>query len=680
MALRGFALDAYLERGQMARQFRADIGSRLAGGSVGGRIAESFRVGRDLSGHMASYIRDQQKNYDVAGGFANFGLNAEEYAPLQQAMTSMMGAGDLKRLVSDGKNVIKEQMDALIEVSSTLNLTFKETAELAQQFGEVEGGAGALAGYVRQIESASQMAGIGLKRGMAAQFGLAMRTQARQLGLQGDISAGQAIQDVGVLQGMMSQTAGQRLLSYDQLAAFGGASEQERIQNMVQAMFQAGATIAQGPVGAMIRGNILAGNTTMQGGMLGMMGAAGAQFARDPFAYVISQADPQVNQQVQNRALFTHMDMLEEAFGGLDPQAASAAFIAKAGALGMSNAQAGAVLRFYQEQKSSALKIAAAGGPGMTVGRVMAAASGYAAATGVTQAWAMNKLANGDMTVGEAEIRAGGTLGFGDVSVSGFSQEEIDRAADEAGQLARKAALGKLNVEDMEAGWNEGWMRRLGGRAAEYYGIIKRAYFGDRSADEASVKAAAAVRAQLEQANQLSFTSSAGLAFAQQHRTMLEAAGVSFTSTGALTADSFSKFSLEGFGRGKAIGDMVRALASGGDFGSAARTLQKEDAAGFQALLSTIGAMSASERGKQAVAEYDLAGALSDSVLTAEEFGQEGMADKLAKFMKSMGKSSASFLAFNALKPMITDAAVMQTLMNKNNELLEAIKQNTASK
>jgi len=681
MALRGLGLDADLQRGAIARQFRMDLGDRL-GGTGAGRIAQSFAMGNKLAGGMTDYIKNQQQQYQA--GALNFGLNAEEYAPLQQAMTGMMGGRDLKRLTEGGAKVIKEQMDALVGVSATLNMTFKETAELAQQFGQAEGGAGALSRYVNTIEAAAARGGVGMSRGLAIQFGLGMRTQARQLGLQGETVAGQVVQDVGVLQSMINQTAGQRMLSHDQMAAFGGNSEQERIQNMVQSMFQAGATIAQGPVGAMIRGNLLAGNPGMQGGMLGMMGTAGGQFARDPFGFVVSQADPTINQQVQTRSLFTYMGMLEESFVNLDPNAAAAAFISKAGSLGMSKTQAGAVQQFYQKNRKTALQIAQQAGGGANVGRVMSAAFGMADSMGMSQSWALDQMSSKGVTLAEAEGRAAGIFGFSGTSSMVFAEADIEASVKEAGDLAARVAedgLDQATLDKMLATRGGPVIKGLGTLASGTYDLWTRELFGSSDTEDARTKAMAATRQMMEHANQMAYSSEAGLAFVNQNREIMRQAGVTFNSKGDLTGASFSGFDISGMGGSKEYSAVVRSLSKGGNFTAAAQALREsDDETGFQTLLTTIGALSASERGKKAVQDLGLSGVLADRILTEEEFGQKDVAGKLSKFMAQMGGGAASFLAINAVKPMITEASVMQSIMRESRDYLEEISKNTKEK
>lgn len=684
--MRNMGLDAQLQRGEMARQFRRDIGDRLAGGSVTGRFIESFAAGRDLSGAMTQYIADQQKQYNY-GGILNFGLNAEEYAPLQQAMISTMTQTDLNRLVKSGGKGIKEQMDALIAVSATLNMTFEETAKLAEQFGEVSGGPQALANYVNTIENAAQRAGGGMRRGLAAQFGLAMRAQARQLGLQGELSAANAVQDVGVLQGLIKTAAGQRLLSMDQLAAFGGNTEQERVQNMVAAMFGAGAQVAQGPIGGMIRANIMGGGgpgAAFRGGLLDFMGGAGAAFARDPFGFQISMADPRVNQQVQSSALFGQMFRMEQAFGGLDPRAAQAAFISQARQMGISATQAGAMFNFYQANKATAEGIADT--HGRTAGDVMGIATAYAARTGITMSEALAQLRpDGELTLAQAELVIQGVFGAGKVTGGNvLTDAEIERRAKAVGASAGRSATYKM-AADRQADYDKAFEKDEHGKSTigqalrgikDIYATFLRSSseYGDASAVAAQAEAAERQRLLAERASALS--SQAELRFASMHRADLGRFGISVGPGGGIDVSGF-----RGGGTVSAQFEaLVKAMAGGGDVSGAVAALGQGQ--GFDTLLSTINAlMSGLDESKlgEVSAAFGLDGALADRKLTVEEVGKGGNLGALVTKLNSITQGrGATSLALNALKPMFTETTAITSALNEQTDALHAIRENTA--
>jgi len=664
--LRATGLDASLAHGEFARNFRSAIGDRLAGGSVSGRFAESYGVSHDLARHMTGFVREQQEQFNIHG-VMNFGLGAEDYMPLQQGMLATMTQRDLNRLVSDGGNVIREQMTALMEVSSTLNMTFEETAQFAQQFGEVEGGAASLAQYARTIEDAAQRAGGGIRRGLAAQFGLAVRAQARHLGLQGEVTRDMAVQDVGVLQGLLNTEAGQRLLTMDRMAAFGGDTEQERIQNMVASMFGAGAAAAQGPIGGMIRANLLAGRGLGQaafgGSLTDFMSGAGAQFANDPFGFVISGADPMVNQQVQQSALFGTIHRMQQAFGSLDPRAAQAAFISQAERFGMSEVQAGAVWNFYSANLAAAEGLA---GDGRTASDIMGLATNLSSKLGITTAEAMARMSSGDLSVQQAEFLSQGIFG----ATAPDTGERMTQAEMERRARAAATRLSNERIVGAAADYNAardaniaskgflGSVMTFGSRA---YHQARLEWEGARGMTTEERVVYAAELSKL-QASQAGFgLSSVEQQYIQAHRHSLGRFGVDVTDGGA----DFGGF--HGAGAfSESFAGIVRELA-GGEGALNFEGLSSQEKA---ALLQTVNAW-ISGGGADIAQDLGFEGTVTN--VESENFGQ-----LLRRLTKQRGGNPAA-LALNALRHMFNETTAITGAMNRQVELLKEIADNTAA-
>lgn len=416
--MRSTGLDRALYQESMTRDIQRTIGERM--GNLG--AGERFRISRGRAANITSgameFIKEQQDAYSVAGGVLNFGMNTADYQPLVNAAMNLNTATGLKGMIEKGGRGMKDQLNALLEASAALGATFDEISSLADAYGQTDAGAHGFAQFAGQVERYAAAAGGGLDRRQLTAFALGMRDQARAMGQGGEL----AMQNVMGLTSAIQSAANQRLLSYNQMAAFGGNTEQERAQNMAASIFNMQAVLAQGPIGGLIRGNILAGRGAGagMGGFGAFAGGGAAGFLNDPFRFINSMADPTTNALVAGAAPFAYISQLQQSVGRFGPGAARAAFLQRAGSFGMNAVQAGATYDLFSDL-SGRLSEKFGNRAGDIVGKAIA----YANTAGKTSYEVIEQLKTGALT--EADLTTEFTLG-GAQGAGSATTQEIDAA------------------------------------------------------------------------------------------------------------------------------------------------------------------------------------------------------------------------------------------------------------
>ena len=458
--MRATGIDAILAREETTRDIQMTVGERMGHG-LG--VTERFRMGRQraqqLSGHVTDYIRDTQGQY-TQGGVFNFGLNAEDYKPLVGAAMNLSQTKDLKKLVADGGEGIKEHLTQLTQVAAALGSTFAEVGALAEQYGSTAGGVRGFTNFANMIEKQAGAAGGGFDRGRLFQFGVAVRDQARLAGMDGDTAAQNVVGTAASIQRMANES----LLGFNQLASFGGRDEQERAQNMAASIFRMQTGLAQSGFGNLVRLNIMGGAA---GGGIGdpfsqFAGRAGAQFAQDPFAYLNSRADAGLNQQVAAAAPLAYIGQLErigKMFG--DPTAGRGMFVGQAGQFGMTEVQAGGIYDFYRQNSDEAGEIGA--GHGMSGDQLLGSAMGYAQRTGQSVFTVINDLKTKKLSVDQVKDTSAqfsmGDFGGGVSEADAAARIQNARSASQAEYKQEVYRETHLAEERMHAagGSSSGW-------------------------------------------------------------------------------------------------------------------------------------------------------------------------------------------------------------------------------
>ena len=537
--MRGTGIDAMLARESMTREIQRSIGERLGVGGIGERFRVSRAQAQGLTGGVTDFIRENQERYNV-GGVLNFGLSAADYQPLVGAAMNLNTASGLKDMIKKGGKGMKEQLNALVEASAALGSTFEEVAELANAYGQTEGGARGFANFANQIERYAGAAGGGLDRRQLMGYALSVRDQARGMGLSGEM----AMQNVLGLTSTIQSAANQRLLNYSQMASFGGNTEQERAQNMASSIFNMQNVLGQGPIGNLIRANMLGGRGigAGMGGFGAFAGGAAQGFMGDPFGFINSQADPTVNQLVAEAAPFTYINQLRNAtkmFGARSGQAARAMFIQNAGQFGMTAPQAGSVFDLYGQASDKLAGLAAK--TGVSTAELTGKAMSYASRTGSTSFEVIEKLKTGEISLDQ--LNAGGNV-FGDEGFAGsaLSDAEINRRADFEASLTGAALDNAVNKRAVKAksmifrdstGSVLGDILNIGGGLLESAGWVGDALSNARERDVKMVQTREKVRAELTAQNQRTFLTDKMRSVAMSHSDLFQAAGISMDLLGS---------------------------------------------------------------------------------------------------------------------------------------------------
>lgn len=570
--MRSTGLDRELQRESITRDIQRSLGERLGVEGIG----ERFRVSRDRAGKLTQgaldFIEEQQKQYTVGGVF-NFGLNAADYQPMINAAVNMNTTSGLKNMISKGGEGMKEQLKALIAASASLGATFEEVSELANIYGQSPGGAGQFAQFANQVERYAAAAGGGLDRRQLMGFALGVREQARGAGMSGEM----AMQDVMSLTSTIQAAANDRLLSYNQLAGFGGNTEQERAQNMAAAVFSMQATMAQGPIGNMVRANLLAGGGAGagMGGFGAFAGGAAAGFLNNPFGFINSMADPTMNSLVAGASPFAYINQLNAATRGFGPGAGRAAFIRQGGQFGLNAVQAGTTYDMFtsvQGKLSDKFKGREAD--------IMGKALSYATQTGSTVFEIVNKLKDGSLS--EDDLSAGLVLGGEEFTGTMLSAAQIEAraqaaadtaAAENTYEIAKKgdtalqkvvggylgfASTGGLAGIFREGG-TDGLVEFIRGVGGVFGAAGQRIH--DPEGAERVAKIKEQVAARLTAQNQKAYISDKLRGAATNKNTLFSLAGLSLEDLNdpkATAASLLSKFKGEAFNYSKEFSDLVR--------------------------------------------------------------------------------------------------------------------------
>jgi len=634
-ALRALGMDAALARPGQARMLQQMVGDQFGGTGTVGRYQASRRAGQVLSMYAQDFIEEEQKLY--GGGF--LAMNADEYRPLLAAAAQMQSPGELRRMASDGGKRLREQMATLVSVSADLNMTFEEVAQLGMQFGQGPDSIRQLRAMVDQVNRAAEGGGITSRAGLM-QFGAALRERAFLTGQDGGVTAGGAISLVREI----ARGAVDNVYARGQLEAFGGATIQERAQNMSLAVQSLNQQVADSGFGRMLRANIVGGGTGMRGGLLTSLAAAGAQAVNDPWGLVLSETDPMTNARVTQGAAFRLIDTLStqaaQMFG--DPRAGAAAAVRRLQRMGMTGVQAGTLIRFHQENRREFAQLAGSRTGGG--GALMEAAAAYAARTGsnvqdVLAAMREGRVSVDDVMSGQVTLGVGG---FSDMSAA-VDEAQIKRAGD--------AAAGRVYAETQSEGstvWG-----RLSSWVANAYGMGETG----AAAAEARKKAIAEERARQQQLAQGGWATDDVSAYLSQNAGFLSAAGVDISSYAGLQA------SLKGANAAR-LGLSANMAALLGDYGNAgalgAIVAGGTDSKDFSTVLRSINAaLRASGLDKKLADDPAYAGILGDGTIDARELS--GNTAQVAALMQRLSKSSGlSTLFANA----VTEKANMRNTLD----------------
>lgn len=437
--LRMSGMDAALARPGMARMLQATAGDVFGGRGTVGRYMAGRHGGSVLADAASGFISEHQQG-STWGGF--FGMDAAQYQPLVQAATVMSTPAELRNMVAEKGKQFKSQMQALVDISADLNMTFEQTAQLGMSMGAQTGGAARLRDIVRMANDVAEAGGITSRAGLV-QFGVGVGQTAMAQGLDADTMLGSSMSLVREI--TRGAVGGQ--YARGQLESFGGATLQERAQNMALAMTAAGGNIAGTGFGRMLRANVLANGTTFTGGLMSGLATAGAVAVADPFALALSEMDPRTNALVTAGAPFAMIESIQSLYGGKMGAAATMRALQRSG---LSAVQSGAVMNFYNQNKR---EFDARGGPGGG-GRLMAAAAAYAAQTGSNIQDVLNGLRDDPDGTFKSQVLSGEVLlGRGKLGVDITAGLDIDAEARSAGMLSAEQQRTAASGYDANAPW-----------------------------------------------------------------------------------------------------------------------------------------------------------------------------------------------------------------------------------